>query len=423
MKSGHWVSIISIAAGLVLTLVGWMLLPDAVEAAADGASLLLDPIITKDAPMVPSWFVTAGVLFLSVGLWIGTMLIFIGKRRGVGPGFFIGFVPTLLFSTFAVTPLSLVLSLLTFPLALYLSSDSTKHFGPTFRKYAAYLSLRRLFRGTSVDDYTGTKKADTHRRPSTAWFDTLIWLPAALFTCGMIAILASDLTYTDVGSIEDVINSARMRQALWLSVWTTLTTTVIGLAISIPMGYSLSRYRFVGHSLIDALVDLPILLPPLIVGLSLLVFFQTPTGRWIESIGLSMIYQKRGIVLCQLFVSISFGIRAMKLTFDGIDIRLEHVAMTLGRSRVGAFFSVALPMARRGVVTAGILIWTRALGIFGPLMLFVGAVEGRTEVLPTTIFLEQSVGRIEMALAVAVLMVIVSAVALVTIRIVGLTER
>lgn len=423
MKSGHWVSIISILAGLVLVLVGWVLLPGGIVAAGQDASFLIDPIINKGAPMVPSWFVTSGIVILSVGLWIGTMLIFVGRRRGVGSGFFLGFTPTVLFSILAVSPLSILLSLFVFPAALYFSSNRTKKFSAKFWRYARYLSPRRLFGKMPDGENAGEITTDTHRRPSTAWFDTLIWLPAALFTFGMVAILLSDLAYTDFGSIKDVIGSERMRQALWLSVWTTLTTTLIGLVISIPMGYSLSRYRFIGHSLIDALVDLPILLPPLIVGLSLLVFFQTPTGRWIESIGLSMIYQKRGIVLCQLFVSISFGIRAMKLTFDGIDIRLEHVAMTLGRSRVGAFFSVALPMARRGIVTSGILIWTRALGIFGPLMLFVGAVEGRTEVLPTTIFLEQSVGRIEMALAVAVLMVIVSAVALVAIRVVGLTER
>jgi molybdate transport system permease protein len=80
-------------------------------------------------------------------------------------------------------------------------------------------------------------------------------------------------------------------------------------------------------------------------------------------------------------------------------------------------------MAWRGIVTAAILIWTRALGIFGPLMVFVGAVRMRTEVLPTTVYLEQSVGRLEVALAVAVLMLVMAASALVGIRVVGLGQR
>jgi molybdate transport system permease protein len=189
------------------------------------------------------------------------------------------------------------------------------------------------------------------------------------------------------------------------------------------MGYALSRYRFPGHVLVDSMVDLPIILPPLVVGLSLLVFFQTAAGKWIESTGLEFVFQKKGIVLCQLLVSASFGIRAMKLTFDSIDTRLENVALTLGSGRVGTFFRVSLPMAWRGIVASAILIWTRALGIFGPLMVFVGAVRMRTEVLPTTVYLEQSVGHLEAALAVAVLMLGLAVTALVGIRMVGLGQR
>jgi molybdate transport system permease protein len=195
---------------------------------------------------------------------------------------------------------------------------------------------------------------------------------------------------------------------------------VIGLAFAIPMGYALSRFRFPGHVLVDSIVDLPIILPPLLVGLSLLVFFQTRSGRFIEETGLRFVFQQKGIILCQLLASASFGIRAVKLTFDGIDPRLEHVAMTLGSTRSGAFFRVALPLARRGIITGAILIWTRAFGIFGPLMVFVGAVRMRTEVLPTTIYLEQSVGRIEVALAVAVLMLVLATAGLLGIRMIGL---
>ena len=146
-------------------------------------------------------------------------------------------------------------------------------------------------------------------------------------------------------------------------------------------------------------------------------------GRLIEDLGLKFVFQKIGIILCQFLDSASFGIRAVKLAFDGVDPRLEHVAMTLGCGRAGAFFHVALPLARRGIVVGGILIWTRAFGIFGPLMVFVGAVRMRTEVLPTTIYLEQSVGRIEVALAVALLMIALATVALVTIRLVGLERQ
>jgi molybdate transport system permease protein len=267
-----------------------------------------------------------------------------------------------------------------------------------------------------------------------------------LFVVGLLALIIVDVGYVLTDTLDDLpadpdhaslgavcmaalgalgrlMLQEEILAALWLSLWTTAVTVVIGLLFAVPMGYALSRYRFLTHPLVDSIVDLPIILPPLVVGLSLLVFFQAPVGEWIEGHGLKFVFQRKGIVLCQLLVSASFGIRAIKLTFDNIDPRIEHVAMTLGCTRAGAFFRVALPMARRGIIVGAILIWTRAFGIFGPLMVFVGAVRLRTEVLPTTVYLEQSVGRIEVALAVAILMLVVAAVALVVVRIVGLGQR
>lgn len=257
-----------------------------------------------------------------------------------------------------------------------------------------------------------------------SWIFAAVMLSfAGLFVSVWLALIFADVGYTNWEAVREVLMAEEIRAALWLSLWTTAVTVLIGMVFAIPTGYALSRYRFPGHALVDSIVDLPILMPPLIVGLSLLVFFQTPVGRWIEEEGLTFTFQKKGIVLCQLLVSTSFGIRALKLTFDGIDPRLEHVAMTLGYGRAGAFVWVALPLAVRGIVTGAILIWTRAFGIFGPLVVFVGAVRMRTEVLPTTIYLEQSVGRIEVALAVAILMLALATIALVGIRMLGFLTR
>ncbi len=247
-------------------------------------------------------------------------------------------------------------------------------------------------------------------------FAAAVLAVVALFVLAILALIVADVFYIDLDSAAEVLRSREIRAAIWLSLWTSTLTAVIGVLFAAPMGYALSRYRFPGHTLIDSIVDLPIILPPLVLGLSLLVFFQTRPGRWIEATGLTFVYETRGIVLCQFLVSASFGIRAAKVAFDGVDRRMEHVAMTLGCTRAGAFFRVALPMARSGLIAGGILVWARAFGIFGPLMVFVGAVRMRTEVLPTTIYLEQSVGRIEVALAVALLMVVLATIALVLIR-------
>ena len=230
----------------------------------------------------------------------------------------------------------------------------------------------------------------------------------------------ADVMYIDLKAIIHVVTSPAIRDALWLSIWTSATTTALSLLFAIPMGYALSRYRFPGQILVDATIDLPIVFPPLVAGMTLLVFFShTSLGKWIESIGLEFVFQPKGIVLCQFVVAASFAIRSCKTAFDEADRRLEYIALTLGCSQWRSFWRVSLPLAKRGVLSGGILTWARAFSIFGPLMIFVGSFRGRTEVLSTSIFLEQSIGNLEVALAIALLLLLVAAVALLAIRLLG----
>ncbi len=252
-------------------------------------------------------------------------------------------------------------------------------------------------------------------------FSAITFLPLVLFIFLAFFLIITDAMYIDKAAVIKVLTSHFIRDALQLSIVTSVTTVVIALIFAIPMGYALSRYRFPGHLFADTIVDLPIVFPPLVAGLTLLVFFsETGMGRWIqEDLGLEFVFQPRGIVLCQFIVSASFAIRSTKSAFDDIDRRLENVALTLGCSPWGSFFRVSLPMASGGIMAGAILTWARAFGIFGPLMILVGSFRGKTEVLSTTIFLEQSVGNLEVALAVALLLIFVAMIALGTIRMVG----
>ena len=238
----------------------------------------------------------------------------------------------------------------------------------------------------------------------------------AVFLIAVLALIVADLFYIDVGAIGEVVRSRPVLAAMELSLLTSGATLGLVVFFAVPMGYALSRYRFPGHAAADTIVDLPIVLPPLVIGVSLLVFFQTPPGRWIEGLGVTFVYTVSGIVLCQFLVSASYGIRAAKAAFDAADPRLERVALTLGCTPLRAFWLVALPMARHGIVAGAIMAWARAVGVFGPLMVFAGAVRMHTEVMPTTIYLELSVGRIEVALAVAMVMLAGSAIALAAIH-------
>jgi molybdate transport system permease protein len=185
--------------------------------------------------------------------------------------------------------------------------------------------------------------------------------------------------------------------------------------VAVPLGYLLSRTHFPGRDLVDLIVEIPIVLPPLVVGLSLLILFQTAPGRTLEKF-LPVTYAIPSVILAQFMVACAFAIRTMRTTFDQLSARPEQVALTLGCGRSQAFWLVAFPAARRGMLAAATLAWARSLGEFGPILVFSGATRFKTEVLSTTVFLELSVGNLEAAVAVSLLMVVTAVAALFILR-------
>ena len=238
-----------------------------------------------------------------------------------------------------------------------------------------------------------------------------------LFLVVVMALVWADVAYLDREDLAEVIRSEPIRAAMRLSAITSLSTVALCVLFAVPMGYALSRYRFPGHMLVDTLVDLPIVLPPLVIGVSLLVFFGTTVGKWIQGTLLQFVYAVPGIVLCQFLVAASYAIRAAKASFDSTDVEQEHLALTLGCTHWQAFRWIALPGARNGIVAGAIMAWARAVGVFGPLMVLAGAVRMKTEVMPTTIYLELSIGEIERSLAVALIMVVIAIFALIGVRV------
>jgi molybdate transport system permease protein len=143
------------------------------------------------------------------------------------------------------------------------------------------------------------------------------------------------------------------------------------------------------------------------------LFQRLPIG---EGVRRQIVYEAPAVVIAQYAVSCAFAVRALRATFDQIDPRAERVALTLGCSRAQAFFRVALPQARRGMVTAAALAWARAVGEFGPILVFAGATRLRTEVLSTSVFLYLSTGELAEAVAVSLLMIAAAMFVLVLMR-------
>lgn len=236
----------------------------------------------------------------------------------------------------------------------------------------------------------------------------------------IVAMVIADLFFTTPDHLLSSLNSPQIRYAIALSLISCSITAILSLWVGVPMGYLLARTQFWGKTALDTLLDVPIVLPPLVIGLSLLILFQTWPGRFFQDHVLGVTFQVPSVVLAQFSVSAAFAVRTMRVTFEQISPRTEQVAMTLGCTRTEAFWRVTLPEARRGLLTAATLSWARALGEFGPILIFSGATRMRTEVLSTTVWLEFSIGNLEAGIAVSLVMIFAAVVVLILARTLGL---
>lgn len=225
---------------------------------------------------------------------------------------------------------------------------------------------------------------------------------------------------------RDPLLAGEIRAAFLLSMQTSLVTVALAVIIAIPSAYAMSRFRLPFAAVIDTIVDLPIVVPPLLAGISLLLFFrQTPIGQWLERVFGDIVYTRRAIVVAQFFIAAAFAIRAMKASFDAINPRFEGVARSLGCGAWKAMFKVALPLARTGIVAGALMTWARAMGEFAPVLILAGSTPWRpdrpdhTEVLSVSAFLNNSAGHLEVAVAVTVLMIVIAACTLVLFKRLG----
>lgn len=239
------------------------------------------------------------------------------------------------------------------------------------------------------------------------------------------ALIAADLIYTAPRHFTAALSKPEIQYAIWLTLLSCTISALLSVWVATPLGYLLSRFTFRGRWLIDTIIDIPVVLPPLVIGLSLLILFHLPVGgtnleRQVQRLmGLRITYAEPAVVLAQFAVACAFAVQTMRITFDQIDPRPEQVALTLGCRRSQAFFQVTMPQAWRGLIAALTIAWARSLGEFGPILVFAGATRMRTEVLSTTVFLELSVGQLEAAVAVSLLMVAASMIVLGIVRLLG----
>jgi molybdate transport system permease protein len=238
----------------------------------------------------------------------------------------------------------------------------------------------------------------------------------AILSLFFVGIVASLITYTDWNSFVSALLSEEILFAIRLSVITATITAIISMFIAIPVAYAISRTEFVGKDIVDSLLDLPIVISPIALGACLLVFFNTQAGAAINNNLIKFVFAVPGIVLAQITVVCALAIRLLKSSFDSIDQRYEQVSRTLGCSKPEAFFRVTLPLAKNGLIAAGVLTWARAMGEFGATVTLAGATPMKTETLPIAIFLSLANANIGKAIAVIFILVVIAVVALLILR-------
>jgi len=242
---------------------------------------------------------------------------------------------------------------------------------------------------------------------------------AGLYLFFLVAMLVATAGYSSPEKLWEALGKREIQHSIALSLITCTVTALLSLLLAVPVGYLLARARFPGKHWLEAALDIPIVLPPMVMGLCLLILFQTGLGKFIESATVQFTYTVFGVVLAQFTIGAAFAVRTMRHTFDHLSARPEDVAMTLGCTRAQAVWLVTLPAARRGMFAAASVAWARSLGEFGPILVFAGATRMKTEVLPTTVWLELSVGNLEAAVAVSLLMVLCAMVVLAAVKWVG----
>jgi molybdate transport system permease protein len=177
--------------------------------------------------------------------------------------------------------------------------------------------------------------------------------------------------------------------ALRLSFQVAVCASTAGLPLAVAMGYLFARTTFVGKWLMEVVVDLPLVLPPVVTGYLLLVCFgsQGPIGGWLlHWFGIKVVFTWVGAMVASLVVAFPLMVRAARLAFQGVDPRLETAARGLGAGRIDTFCTVSLPLASRGLTVAWLLGFARSLGEFGATIMVAGNIEGQTRTIPLAIY-------------------------------------
>jgi len=247
-------------------------------------------------------------------------------------------------------------------------------------------------------------------------FRLALIVPLVVLTGYFLLLLGSQYAFFGAAAFLNQLALPEIQAAIVLSLGSATVSALLAVSIAVPSAYLLARWEFPGKRLLDTFLDLPVVLTPIALGTLILMAWNTPAGRLLEGVGLTLPFTVAGVVTAQFTVVAAVALRMLKATFEQIDPRYERVARTLGCTAAGSFRRVTLPLAARGILAAFILTWARAIGEFGATVMVAGTARGETATLPSSIYLAMSVADLPQAVTLIILLLLVALAVLFAVR-------
>ena len=220
------------------------------------------------------------------------------------------------------------------------------------------------------------------------------------------------------GSLIDAASSSAVLGGLGLSLATTAISLLVTVAVGLPLAFVLARRSFRGKWLVEAIVDLPIVLPPSVAGLALLLVLgrRGLLGEPLRVAGIDIAFTAIAVVIAQTFVAAPFFVRSARAGIAAVDRDLEDAARVDGATEPQLFRSITVPLAGAALAGGLVMTWARALGEFGATIMFAGNIEGRTQTLPLVVYSEFQGGDLDTSIAAATILVVAAFGVLVAVR-------
>jgi molybdate transport system permease protein len=247
---------------------------------------------------------------------------------------------------------------------------------------------------------------------------TAVALAAAILVAFIVVPLAGLFFHLQPSDIVAALRTSAAQDALRLSIITTFSSLAITLLLGTPLAFVLARAGFPGRSLVEAAVDLPIVVPPAVAGLALLLAFgrNGTFGPLFGALGISLSFSTIAVIMAQTFVASPFYVRAARAGFAGVDRTLEAASATLGMGPLRTFAYITVPLAAPALIGGAVLTWARALGEFGATIMFAGNLQGVSQTLPLAVYLNLESGNLPVAVVLSVILILFSLIVVVAVH-------